>query len=125
MSECWLLAGFEPRTPLESELLTGIRGELGFSPVESAERLMAKDEQALKSPKRVLDVSDMRRSGWQKQNAAGRSRLKFFATAARNTGLDLSFRKSKIEITAFRLPPAHKPVARHGVFGVLTGLDIA
>lgn len=55
MREAWVLAGFEPETTDERERLTALRQELGFNPCDEAHRLDAKNEQAKRSPKRVLD----------------------------------------------------------------------
>lgn len=54
MREAWVLAGFEPETDDERERLEALRKELGFHPCEEAHALGAKDEQAKRSPKRVL-----------------------------------------------------------------------
>jgi hypothetical protein len=52
--EAWVLAGFEPADEAELARFEATRRELGFSPSEQAHRLVAKDEQAKLSPKRVL-----------------------------------------------------------------------
>ncbi|QDU38452.1 hypothetical protein Mal4_27790 [Maioricimonas rarisocia] len=56
--ECWVIAGFEPRTNNESSRLRDLksgRSGLGFDPVVHSERLTATDESAKKSAKRVLN----------------------------------------------------------------------
>ena len=54
MRETWVLAGFDPVHDDERTCFEDIRRELGFSPIEQAHRLTAKDEQAKLSAKRVL-----------------------------------------------------------------------
>lgn len=54
MREAWILAGFEPADEDERARFEAAQRELGFSPSEQAHRLVAKDEQAKLSPKRVL-----------------------------------------------------------------------
>jgi hypothetical protein len=54
MREAWVLAGFEPESPEESARLDDLRQELGFAPCDEAHQLDAKDEQAKRSPKRVV-----------------------------------------------------------------------
>lgn len=56
MKEAWVLAGFEPTTDAERSELAQLRQELGFNPCEEAHRLEAKQEQAKRNPKRVLDA---------------------------------------------------------------------
>lgn len=57
--ECWVIAGFAPRTNDESatvrDLTRGTAG-LGFDPIAHSERLTATDESAKKSPKRILNA---------------------------------------------------------------------
>jgi len=57
--ECWVIAGFAPRTDNESarvhDLTRGATG-LGFDPIAHSERLTATDESAKKSPKRILNA---------------------------------------------------------------------
>lgn len=57
MKECWILAGFRPRPDSEEEeaCLVSLRKELGFDPTKHPEKLTASDENAKKSPKRVLN----------------------------------------------------------------------
>jgi hypothetical protein len=52
--EAWVMCGFEPETDEERVLLGDLRSALGFQPHLEAHRLVAKDEQAKKSAKRVL-----------------------------------------------------------------------
>lgn len=54
--EAWVLAGFDAETDDERARLDAERAILGFSPTEEAHRLDAKDEQAKRSPKRVLRI---------------------------------------------------------------------
>jgi len=54
MRECWVLAGFEPKTKKEAAALAALRKELGFNPTNRSDRLDASKETATKSPKRVL-----------------------------------------------------------------------
>ncbi|WP_437720603.1 hypothetical protein [Sorangium sp. So ce861] len=54
MREAWVLAGFEPASDEERARLDEVRRELGFSPCQEAHRLRAKEEQAERSPKRVI-----------------------------------------------------------------------
>ena len=54
MREAWVLAGFEPESDDEREQLRTLREELGFHPCEAAHELGARNEQAKRSPKRVL-----------------------------------------------------------------------
>jgi hypothetical protein len=56
MREAWVLAGFEPETDEERASLAALRQELGFNPCEEAHRLDAKNEQAKRNPKRVLET---------------------------------------------------------------------
>jgi hypothetical protein len=56
MREAWVLVGFEAADPIEEALLVDMRKELGFSPVSEAHQLDSNDEQAKRSPKRVLRV---------------------------------------------------------------------
>lgn len=56
MREAWLLAGFLPEDDGEKKRLEAERKSLGFSPVAQPHLLHAKDEQALKSAKRVLSA---------------------------------------------------------------------
>lgn len=53
--ECWVLAGFEPRSEAEKEALAELRRELGFDPRLQAENLTAAQPQAQRNAKRVLD----------------------------------------------------------------------
>jgi len=53
--ECWVLAGFEPRSELETRVLVDLRQELGFDPRLRAEGLTASEPQALRNAKRVLE----------------------------------------------------------------------
>ncbi len=53
--ECWVLAGFEPRSEAEEEALAELRQELGFDPRVQAENLTAAQAQAQRNAKRVLD----------------------------------------------------------------------
>jgi hypothetical protein len=52
--EAWVLAGFEPEHNAERDQLEKERRALGFCPCAEAHRLRDKDDQALRSPKRVL-----------------------------------------------------------------------
>jgi hypothetical protein len=53
--ECWVISGFVPRDPPEEKRLTEERGTLGFDPRHRSHELTAgKDDQAPRSPKRVL-----------------------------------------------------------------------
>ncbi len=55
--ECWVLSGYEPIDPAESERLDSERRALGFDPRERSHELTAcKDDRAKRSPKRVLAV---------------------------------------------------------------------
>jgi hypothetical protein len=54
MREAWVLAGFDPGTPVETALLAAERQQLGFQPNHEAHLLTAVDVQAPRSPKRVL-----------------------------------------------------------------------
>lgn len=54
--EAWVLAGFDPLHDDERDRLEAARRELGFSPIEQAHRLDAKDEQAKLNAKRVLQA---------------------------------------------------------------------
>jgi hypothetical protein len=54
--ECWVLAGFHPRSDEERAACAALRQELGFDPCAQAENLTATDDQAKKSAKRVLGV---------------------------------------------------------------------
>lgn len=54
--ECWVLAGFEPRSPDEDAILAQLRQELGFDPRLQAEALSAKESGALRDAKRVLSL---------------------------------------------------------------------
>jgi len=54
--ECWVLAGFEPRTQPEEASLMQLRQELGFDPRLQTEALSAKTPGALRDPKRVLSL---------------------------------------------------------------------
>ena len=70
MRECWVLAGFEPKSDAEQSRLASLRRELGFDPRENAHRLRAKHRHDKNSPKRVLGVLtegdvDRETSCWQ------------------------------------------------------------
>ncbi len=53
--EAWVICGFEPQDPSEQLLLDDERQTLGFNPCERSEELTAgKDNNAKRSPKRVL-----------------------------------------------------------------------
>ncbi len=53
--EAWVLAGFEPQDRAEQARLDAERQKLGFQPHENSQQLTAsKDDQATRSPKRVL-----------------------------------------------------------------------
>ena len=54
--ECWILAGFEPRTEAEEANLALLRQELGFDPRLQSEALSAKKPGALRDAKRVLSL---------------------------------------------------------------------
>ncbi|MDC0710101.1 hypothetical protein POL68_16615 [Stigmatella sp. ncwal1] len=56
MKEAWVLAGFEPVNEAERRRLAQLRQELSFDPCQEAHRLGDKQEQAKRSPKRVLHV---------------------------------------------------------------------
>lgn len=56
MREAWVLAGFVVEDEGERQRLAELRRELGFDPTEHAHRLDSNDEQAKRSPKRVLRV---------------------------------------------------------------------
>jgi hypothetical protein len=53
--ECWVMAGFDPRSEVEEQALAGIRREIGFDPRFKAESLTAAEPQAPRNAKRVLD----------------------------------------------------------------------
>ncbi len=53
--ECWVLAGFEPRSEAEEKALAELERELGFDPRLQAESLTAAQPQAQRNAKRVLD----------------------------------------------------------------------
>ncbi len=53
--ECWVLSGFNPLNDDETTRLEAARQALGFNPCEQSHELTAcKNDQALRSPKRVL-----------------------------------------------------------------------
>jgi hypothetical protein len=53
--ECWVISGFEPQDDGESSRLAAERGTLGFDPrLRSHELTACKDDNATRSPKRVL-----------------------------------------------------------------------
>lgn len=53
--EAWVLAGFQPLDKAEQAMLDAEQRKLGFWPHEQSHQLTAcKDENALRSPKRVL-----------------------------------------------------------------------
>jgi hypothetical protein len=55
--ECWVLSGFVPETDDETKKLESERQSLGFHPCERSHRLTAgKNNQAIRSPKRVLAI---------------------------------------------------------------------
>jgi hypothetical protein len=56
MREAWVLVGFDPDGPDEEARIADLRRELGFWPNVDAHRLTAKNEQAMRSAKRVLRV---------------------------------------------------------------------
>lgn len=56
MREAWVLAGFDPETRDERATLEAERRALGFCPCRDADQLDAKDENATRSPKRVLNA---------------------------------------------------------------------
>jgi hypothetical protein len=53
--ECWVLAGFDPRSESEEKALVETREKLGFDPRFQAENLTASGPHAPKNAKRVLD----------------------------------------------------------------------
>lgn len=69
--ECWVLSGFEPLDEIESSRLEEERKNLGFDPRSRSCGLTAcKDDNSVKSPKRVLKVltgddRDRERRCWQ------------------------------------------------------------
>ena len=53
--ECWVISGFDPRSPEEESRLQSERATLGFDPRDKSHELTAcKDDTAKRSPKRVL-----------------------------------------------------------------------
>jgi hypothetical protein len=53
--ECWVISGFDPQDEAEKARLEVVRTALGFNPCEQSHELTAcKNDQALRSPKRVL-----------------------------------------------------------------------
>lgn len=55
--ECWVLSGFDPQNDDEQSTLEELRRSLGFDPRTKAHELTAcKNDQALRSPKRVLGL---------------------------------------------------------------------
>jgi hypothetical protein len=55
--ECWVICGFEPANDQEEELLASEVQKLGWNPCLASYQLTAgKDDLALRSPKRVLNV---------------------------------------------------------------------
>ncbi len=53
--ECWLISGFDPQGDEETDRLNAERQNLGFDPRDRSHELTAcKDDQATRSPKRVL-----------------------------------------------------------------------
>lgn len=52
--ECWVLAGFEPRSDAERERLANARRSLGFDPRSNAHLLLASQRGAPRDAKRVL-----------------------------------------------------------------------
>lgn len=54
--ECWVLAGFDPRTEAEEATLAQLRQELGFDPRLQSEALSARKTGALRDAKRVLSL---------------------------------------------------------------------
>ncbi len=52
--ECWVLAAFQPHEDAERDTLAALRQQLGFDPTAAPELLTAKQEDALRSAKRVL-----------------------------------------------------------------------
>jgi hypothetical protein len=54
--EAWVLAGFDPCDDAERQRLDELRRDLGFSPVDQAQRLRDKSDGALRNIKRVLRV---------------------------------------------------------------------
>lgn len=63
--EAWVLNGFEPQDEAERELLQEAHKEIGFSPVEKAHELTAKDDHSAKSAKRVLNK--LTQGSWDRQ----------------------------------------------------------
>ncbi len=54
--ECWVLAGFDPKSGSEEEALADVRKGIGFDPREKSEQLTAKHDGDKRSAKRVLAV---------------------------------------------------------------------
>jgi hypothetical protein len=54
--ECWVLAGFEPRSEKEEALLADERQRLSFHPVREAHKLTAREHGAKKDAKVALDA---------------------------------------------------------------------
>ncbi len=65
MRESWVLAGFSPENDRERSRLQQLTEELGFSPIEKAERLRAKGEQEARHPKLVL--KELTNNDWDRQ----------------------------------------------------------
>lgn len=69
--ECWVICGFQPRNEEENGRLDSETEKLGWNPCLASHQLTAgKDDQALRSPKRVLNVlaggdGDRERDCWQ------------------------------------------------------------
>ncbi len=69
--ECWVISGFDPNNDNEKQRLDNEKQNLGFDPCERSHELTAcKDDQAKRSPKRVLSVltgssGERQRRCWQ------------------------------------------------------------
>ena len=103
--ECWVLAGFEPKTAEEQACLVELRQELGFDPRLRSEELSAAEKGAKKNAKRVLKelAPDYHREAecWQETD------LTTLAERGANNGLADYMREVKE-----RLVPLWKPGPR-------------
>jgi len=86
--ESWVISGFEPKNDKEAEWLKSETRRLGWNPcIRSQDLSAAKDDTALRSPKRVLAV--LTESDWKRQRDCWLSTdLDTLETRGRKNGLE-------------------------------------
>ena len=84
--ECWVLAGFEPKSPEETARLEASERRLSFHPVREAHRLDAREHGAKNDAKRALE--EFTQGDMERERACLEERpLSALQEHGRNTGL--------------------------------------